>query len=238
MSKAKKGAERNVFAIRLESLIKERGYINETVAKGVGVTRQAVGNWVNGDSVPDILTTIKLASFFNVSTDYLAGLTEIKSANPNIQSVCQFMRLSERAVRNLVGYISPNIPRYMDNIATIINNLLESGFLTDVATELVMLGEHGDNWFNECEAVIKRDGENAYYGSDGMMTFYSDLCDMSIFNISRLAIEHSKPYDKRESVNLQKRNVSTGELAFKKMKKELLAEMEAEDNGEHNPPKE
>ena len=96
MSKAKKGAERNVFAIRLESLIKERGYINETVAKGVGVTRQAVGNWVNGDSVPDILTTIKLASFFNVSTDYLAGLTEIKSANPNIQSVCQFMRLSER----------------------------------------------------------------------------------------------------------------------------------------------
>jgi len=74
MSKAKKGAERNVFAIRLESLIKERGYINETVAKGVGVTRQAVGNWVNGDSVPDILTTIKLASFFNVSTDYLLGI--------------------------------------------------------------------------------------------------------------------------------------------------------------------
>lgn len=145
------------------------------------------------------------------------------------------MRLSEKAVKKLVGYACPEMPCYMDNIATIINNLLESGFLVDVATELMALEEYGDKWFNECEAVIKRDGENAYYGSDGMITFYSDLCDMSIFNISRLAIKHSKPYDKRESANLQKRNVSTGEFAFKKMKKELLAEMEVEENGKHNP---
>lgn len=238
MAKVKKIAERNIFALRLESLIKENGYINETVAKGVEVTRQAVGNWVNGESLPDILTTVKLANFFDVSTDYLAGLTEIKSADPNIQSVCKFMGLSEKAIIKLIGSPWPNEMRLCDEMIAVINSLIESDFIDKLATKLLMLEKNSTEWAETCKKVIMRDGDKAYYASDEDVGILSSICNTDIFEISRLAVECSKQYDKRESIDHTKRNISAGELTFKKMKTELLAEMEADNNGEHNPPEE
>lgn len=102
MKKTKISPENNnVFASRLKELINEKSLINEDIAKAVGVTRQGVGNWVNGATVPDVLTAAKLADFFGVSLDYLAGKTSVRSIEADLKAVCDYTGLDERAVISL-----------------------------------------------------------------------------------------------------------------------------------------
>ena len=44
------------------------------LAKELGVTKQSVSNWENDNIQPSIDMLIRLARFFNVSTDYMLGL--------------------------------------------------------------------------------------------------------------------------------------------------------------------
>lgn len=45
------------------------------LASHIGVTKQCISNWENDNIMPSIEMLIKLSKFFNVSTDYLLGLT-------------------------------------------------------------------------------------------------------------------------------------------------------------------
>ena len=51
------------------------------MAKILGVTKQSVSNWENENIMPSVDMFIKLSQFFNVSTDYLLGLTEKHALN-------------------------------------------------------------------------------------------------------------------------------------------------------------
>ncbi len=46
------------------------------LAKRLGVSKQCVSNWENDNVQPSIEMLIKIARFFNVSTDYLLDLDE------------------------------------------------------------------------------------------------------------------------------------------------------------------
>ena len=52
---------------------KEMGLTQEGLSEAFGVTIGAVSKWENGNNVPDILTLMELANFFNVSVDELLG---------------------------------------------------------------------------------------------------------------------------------------------------------------------
>ena len=51
----------------------ERGLNQVQLAKKLSVTKQTVSNWENDNILPSIEMLIKIADFFNVSTDYLLG---------------------------------------------------------------------------------------------------------------------------------------------------------------------
>lgn len=44
------------------------------LAKALGVTKQCVSNWENDNIQPSVEMLVKLATFFNASTDYLLDL--------------------------------------------------------------------------------------------------------------------------------------------------------------------
>lgn len=46
------------------------------LASALGVTKQSVSNWENDNIQPSIDILIKLANYFDVSTDYLLGLDQ------------------------------------------------------------------------------------------------------------------------------------------------------------------
>lgn len=99
--KAKETDYNNIFAVRLRELIKATGKKQQEIADNIGISRQALNKWVNGETVPDIFSAAKIADLFNVSTDYLTGRTGTKSVNPEIQAACEVTGLSEHTLRHL-----------------------------------------------------------------------------------------------------------------------------------------
>jgi transcriptional regulator with XRE-family HTH domain len=117
MGRVKKNAYENgyhsPFATRLRELLDTPDVSQAKVAEYVGVTRQAISSYSLGTSVPDIEKLIGIASFFEVSTEYLLGRTEIKKADATKQVVAEYLNLSEEAIdaihRLQNGYLEQNI---------------------------------------------------------------------------------------------------------------------------------
>ena len=53
-----------------------RGASQVTLAHMLGVTKQCVSNWENGNVLPSIDMLVKMADVFGVTTDYLLGREE------------------------------------------------------------------------------------------------------------------------------------------------------------------
>jgi transcriptional regulator with XRE-family HTH domain len=70
------------LANRLKDLRIEKGLSQAALADIVGRTQQAVGKWEVGKSEPDSATLSKLATYFNVTTDYLIGKTDNPHGTP------------------------------------------------------------------------------------------------------------------------------------------------------------
>ena len=64
---------------RLAELRKKRGLSQIEFAKQIGSAQTTISNWENGNRDIDSQTIVKLADFFDVTTDYLLG----KSDDPN-----------------------------------------------------------------------------------------------------------------------------------------------------------
>lgn len=62
------------FGENLKKLRIQRKMTQEKLADFLGVSFQAISKWERGDTLPDICMLPTIASFFNVSTDYLLGV--------------------------------------------------------------------------------------------------------------------------------------------------------------------
>lgn len=65
-----------IFAERLIQLRKERGLSQATVAKDLGVSLGIICYWETNKSDPTASNIAKLARYFNVSSDYLLGISD------------------------------------------------------------------------------------------------------------------------------------------------------------------
>lgn len=61
---------------RLRSLIEESAKTQKEIAADLGLSQQRFNYYVNGQREPDIATIKQLAIYFNVSIDFLFGLTD------------------------------------------------------------------------------------------------------------------------------------------------------------------
>ena len=66
----------NNFAQRLKELRIENNYTQNYVASRLGIRQQSYVRYENGSGEPSLGTLIAIAKLYNVSTDYLLGLTD------------------------------------------------------------------------------------------------------------------------------------------------------------------
>lgn len=148
MPKAKKDVGYNaVFPTRLRTLLDTtqqsgKKITQQELADAVGVTRQAVGQWCIGNTVPDILCLKKIAEIFGISSDYLIGLCDVATTNLDIKSICEFTGLSEKACLALAEETGHKPPEFIT-------------MCSDEEYESV-LGEYLDNCalFGKCSVEI------------------------------------------------------------------------------------
>lgn len=87
------------FVERLKELMGDMD--NTTFAKHVGLSRQTLGYYLNGNRLPDANNIIKICRACNVSSDYLLGLSDVRSADGSVQAACDYTGLTEPAVKIL-----------------------------------------------------------------------------------------------------------------------------------------
>ena len=69
-----------MFFERFNELSKKENTSVNAVAKEIGLSSGSLTAWKNGTD-PNINSIIKIAQYFNVSTDYLLGLTDNPKVN-------------------------------------------------------------------------------------------------------------------------------------------------------------
>lgn len=91
--------EKAVFPSRLSELMRDQKVSQEKLANALGVKRQTVSLYKTGQSSPNADQLCKIARFFNISADWLLGLSEAKSPDSDIQRICQQTGISEDIVK-------------------------------------------------------------------------------------------------------------------------------------------
>ena len=82
---------------KIKTLREKRGITQSELANQLGITRSGVNAWEMGISTPSTQYIITLAKFFNVSTDYLLGLSD--TATISVEG------LSDREIASLAEII-------------------------------------------------------------------------------------------------------------------------------------
>ena len=89
-----------MFSDRLKELREANGYNQEYVAEYLGVKQQTYSRYENNITEPDIKSIIKLTKLYNVSADYLLGLSDNRQG--------EFNKLPDEIkdnVNSFIGYL-------------------------------------------------------------------------------------------------------------------------------------
>lgn len=86
------------FPKRLREQMDAVGIKPQQLAASLGITRQAVSNYMNGVALPDIIMLPKIATALEVSADYLIGLSDIPTNNASTAAAASYTGLSGEAV--------------------------------------------------------------------------------------------------------------------------------------------
>lgn len=86
---------------RIKGLRQSLGMSQREAAEQLHCTQAAWSLYENGNREPGIRELVKIASVLNTSTDYLLGITEIKSVDANIKEMGDYLGLTEESIRQL-----------------------------------------------------------------------------------------------------------------------------------------
>lgn len=130
------------FPIAMRKLMDQKGTTQNELAEYLSKTRQSISYYCDGSSSPDWETIVKIADFFNVSTDYLLGRTEDPSRLPSIVDDLGLSLKAVDAIEQLEMYDTPNGQLQFGNASShaldILNCLLESPDFHEVMGNLLM----------------------------------------------------------------------------------------------------
>ena len=133
--------EHGIFATRLRGLMDKNNITHQELADKLGVSRQAVSWYYFGKRQPNFEKLIEISEFFDVSTDYLLGVSEFRNYD-EIKEIKESTRIFEQidnpyiledmkeAFKNL-GAIGKNIESYdISNQLKITTDSLNKIFLS------------------------------------------------------------------------------------------------------------
>ncbi|MBQ8824149.1 MAG: helix-turn-helix transcriptional regulator [Ruminococcus sp.] len=91
---------------RIIELRESNGETQQELADVIGITRQSLSRYELATRTINVDVLGKLAQHFNVTTDYLMGLSDVKSTEQEIKIACAVTGLSEKAIENIKSSMS------------------------------------------------------------------------------------------------------------------------------------
>lgn len=92
---------KKTIGTRINALLAASNKKQKDLAKHLGVTDNTVSYYVNGARMPNVEQIIKIAEYFDTTTDYLLGVSNLKTADTDLKAVCEYTGLSVEAVSKI-----------------------------------------------------------------------------------------------------------------------------------------
>lgn len=104
----------------LKKLREEKGLKQEELAKILSVSPSAIGMYETNKREPNNELTIKIANYFNVSTDYILGITSHKNPKEDLEKQLSDFFLTEEEYNSLINTfnVENEIKKYLKNICS------------------------------------------------------------------------------------------------------------------------
>lgn len=99
--------ELSVFAERLRNLRNELGISQTEFVDGIGITASSLSAYEKNSKIPSIGVVKKIAEKYNVSIDWLCGLSEDKQINQEIKTYSDLFKMLRK-----INNISENFCRF------------------------------------------------------------------------------------------------------------------------------
>ncbi len=100
------------FAANLKILIDEwrqaHNITQRRISDVLGIKTRTLNNYLNGKSLPNLDSILRLCDYFGVSFDWMTGESELRTAD--MQSEGLSLGLSDRALSNLRALNSGRVP--------------------------------------------------------------------------------------------------------------------------------
>lgn len=121
---------------RIVSLREEKGETQQELANAIGITRQSLSRYEIAARTVNAEVLGALARHFDVSADYLLGLSDVRSTEQDMKTACEVTGLSEKAVLSLCKIKEKN---------HIYNEMISSQNFHEIAALLQELEE--EKWY-------------------------------------------------------------------------------------------
>lgn len=131
-----------IFAIRLNKLLKDKEISQEELSDKTEIMMSSISTYRAGKAEPKITIAKKIASYLNVSVDYLIGLTDVETPEIDKRATCDFLGLSENAINNMVN-MKNNLDNTLEHI--IMNYLFDYNYISNLIS--VMKSDLEDHIF-------------------------------------------------------------------------------------------
>ena len=112
-----------MFGDRIKKLRDEKNISQFELSEFLGISQQALSKWENEKTEPDNDSLVKLANYFNVSTDYLLGNSETRRVDKPYDDELEKVLFSKakdltedekKTIINVINAIKKDIDKDLD----------------------------------------------------------------------------------------------------------------------------
>lgn len=199
------------------------------LAEYLGVKENTISYFVSGKRMPNTEQIVKIAIFFNTTTDYLLGLSNVQNSDTDseIKKICDYTGLSEKSVK-VLNYGKKRL-KEEENFSEIMDDFIEK-----CSSNLVLyVNDYSSyNLFCACYDCKNYDYNNKKLSDEDEIVFdhlagkykdYNDFKDLALFRLQELINSFAKEYAERENTHIGR---------FFTLKA-LASFIGGEDNGKH-----
>lgn len=90
-----------VIGERIGLLLSERKIKQKDLAEHLGITDNTISYFCSGKRMPNTTQIKEISQFFNISADYLLGISSAATNDKDIQYIGDYLKLSAEAIENL-----------------------------------------------------------------------------------------------------------------------------------------
>lgn len=152
-----------IFGYRLRDLRNKKELSQQELSSDLGISKAALSYYENGQRVPDIDILLKISDYFNVSADYLLGRTKATSTDMDLQGICDYTNLSDKAVENIAIFTEYDGSLGVISAGAIFNILCENGYIFDFCQHIFSYFEISDLIFLYEKIIEEKKNNNQDY---------------------------------------------------------------------------